>query len=59
MPATFVSGERCVFMMDVPIPGFQLFKERTILDATAADIVSETGKQQTVRTVATVIGAEP
>lgn len=46
-------------MMDVTVPRFQLFEERTILDATAADIVCETGKQQAVRTVATVIGTEP
>lgn len=59
MPATFISGERCVFVMDVTVPGFQLFEERTVLDATAADIVGEAGKQQAVRTVATIIGAEP
>ena len=45
--------------MDVTVPGFQFFEERTILDAAAADIVCETGKQQAVRTVATVIGTEP
>ena len=45
--------------MDVTIPGFQLLEEHTILDAAAADIIGETGKQQAVRTVATVIGTEP
>ena len=45
--------------MDVTVPGFQLFEERTVLDAAAADIVGETCKQQAVRTVATIIGAEP
>ena len=44
--------------MDVTVPGFQFFEERTILDAAAADIVGKTGKQQAVRTVATVIGTE-
>ena len=33
-------------MMDVTVPGFQLFEECTILDAAAADIVGEAGKQQ-------------
>ena len=45
--------------MDVTVPGFQLFEECTVLDAAAADIVGETGKQQAVCTVATIIGAEP
>lgn len=58
MSATFVFREGGVFVMDVTVPGFQLFEERTVLDATAADIVCETGKQQAVRTVATVIGTE-
>lgn len=35
--------------MDVTVPGFQLFEERTVLDATAADIVGEAGKQQLSR----------
>lgn len=58
MSATFVFRERGVFVMDVTVPGFQFFEERTILDAAAADIVGKTGKQQAVRTVATVIGTE-
>ena len=45
--------------MDVTVPGFQFFEERAVLDATAADIVGKTCKQQAVCTVATIIGAEP
>ena len=59
MSATFVFRERGVFVMDIAVAGFQLFEERTVLDAAATDIVGETGKQQAVRTVATVIGTEP
>ena len=32
--------------MDIAVAGFQLFEERTVLDAAATDIVGETGKQQ-------------
>ena len=45
MPATFVFRERSVFAVNVTIPRFQLFEERAVLDATAADIVGETGKE--------------
>lgn len=45
--------------MDVTITGFQLFEERTVLDATATDIVGETGKEQAIGAVATIVGAEP
>ena len=39
-------------------PRFQFLKQRAVLYAAAADIVGETGKQKTVRTIAAIIGAE-
>lgn len=45
--------------MDVTIPGFQLFEEGAVLDATAADIVGKARKKYAVCTVAAIIGTEP
>lgn len=58
MAATFVAGERGVFLIDVAVARFQFLKQRAVLYAAAADIVSEAGKQKTVRTIAAIIGAE-
>ena len=45
--------------MDVTVPGFQLFEEGAVLNATPANIVGETCQKQAVSTVSTIVSAEP
>ena len=58
MRFALVPAERNIFLVNITVVGTEFLEQRTVLDATATDIICKAGKREAVTTVRAVIGTE-